>query len=128
MRLFLNQHQQVAVDTPAAGSISLTRNRKLHTFLYTGRNLNGHHLILTHQTFSVTLSTLMGDDFPFALTGGTGRSCLHLSQYRIADARNLTRTTTSGTIAVRRTVGSSDRKSTRLNSSHVRISYAVFCL
>src|SRR3989442_3416085 len=24
--------------------------------------------------------------------------------------------------------GSSDRKSTRLNSSHVRISYAVFCL
>src|SRR5690554_2082739 len=25
-------------------------------------------------------------------------------------------------------VGSTDRKSTRLNSSHVRISYAVFCL
>src|SRR5690606_41630246 len=25
-------------------------------------------------------------------------------------------------------VGSSDRKSTRLNSSHVKISYAVFCL
>src|SRR6266498_607323 len=28
----------------------------------------------------------------------------------------------------RRLVGASDRKSTRLNSSHVRISYAVFCL
>src|SRR5437870_6947309 len=27
-----------------------------------------------------------------------------------------------------RTVGGSDRKSTRLNSSHVAISYAVFCL
>src|SRR5690554_7495059 len=26
------------------------------------------------------------------------------------------------------TVGDGDRKSTRLNSSHVRISYAVFCL
>src|SRR3989442_8872241 len=26
------------------------------------------------------------------------------------------------------TVGGGDRKSTRLNSSHVRISYAVFCL
>src|SRR5690554_7363414 len=26
------------------------------------------------------------------------------------------------------TVGEEDRKSTRLNSSHVRISYAVFCL
>src|SRR5690554_436113 len=49
----------------------------------------------------------MGDDFPFALTGGTGRSCLHLSQYRIADARNLARTTASGAVAVRRTVGSS---------------------
>src|SRR5436305_7650598 len=27
-----------------------------------------------------------------------------------------------------RAVGAEDRKSTRLNSSHVRISYAVFCL
>src|SRR3989442_5996281 len=27
-----------------------------------------------------------------------------------------------------RTTGRGDRKSTRLNSSHVRISYAVFCL
>src|SRR5690606_41342777 len=27
----------------------------------------------------------------------------------------------------RRNVGSEDRKSTRLNSSHVKISYAVFC-
>src|SRR3712207_8856104 len=30
--------------------------------------------------------------------------------------------------AQRRTRGSSDRKSTRLNSSHANISYAVFCL
>src|SRR3989442_12465619 len=29
---------------------------------------------------------------------------------------------------VRRAIPSTDRKSTRLNSSHVRISYAVFCL
>src|SRR5436305_5113388 len=28
----------------------------------------------------------------------------------------------------RRPLGDEDRKSTRLNSSHVRISYAVFCL
>src|SRR3989442_9058793 len=33
-----------------------------------------------------------------------------------------------GTLASRRMLTSSDRKSTRLNSSHVRISYAVFCL
>src|SRR5690606_39458577 len=31
-------------------------------------------------------------------------------------------------VAVRRLIPVSDRKSTRLNSSHVKISYAVFCL
>src|SRR5690554_7735930 len=30
--------------------------------------------------------------------------------------------------SLRKTLRSEDRKSTRLNSSHVRISYAVFCL
>src|SRR5690606_42087799 len=30
--------------------------------------------------------------------------------------------------AVQRALASADRKSTRLNSSHVKISYAVFCL
>src|SRR5436305_8265431 len=39
-------------------------------------------------------------------------------------ARNF-RTTRHGS---RRSSGTGDRKSTRLNSSHVRISYAVFCL
>src|SRR5690554_6996526 len=34
----------------------------------------------------------------------------------------------AGPSSLRRSVASSDRKSTRLNSSHVRISYAVFCL
>src|SRR3989442_5034825 len=35
---------------------------------------------------------------------------------------------TVGAIDRRSACGSTDRKSTRLNSSHVRISYAVFCL
>src|SRR5215475_6829100 len=34
----------------------------------------------------------------------------------------------SASIPPRRWAGCSDRKSTRLNSSHVKISYAVFCL
>src|SRR5690606_41788556 len=34
----------------------------------------------------------------------------------------------SGRISWRRSSLSADRKSTRLNSSHVKISYAVFCL
>src|SRR6266498_1672479 len=36
--------------------------------------------------------------------------------------------TTSSTDSYTRPVSRGDRKSTRLNSSHVRISYAVFCL
>src|SRR3712207_7555167 len=34
----------------------------------------------------------------------------------------------SATARTRRTAGRADRKSTRLNSSHANISYAVFCL
>src|SRR5690554_7559153 len=34
----------------------------------------------------------------------------------------------TGNVAVASTINTRDRKSTRLNSSHVRISYAVFCL
>src|SRR5690606_40259300 len=37
-------------------------------------------------------------------------------------------TSSGGTRVVRAVVDPSDRKSTRLNSSHVKISYAVFCL
>src|SRR2546421_5214903 len=36
--------------------------------------------------------------------------------------------TLSGRAAITRVVGARDRKSTRLNSSHDQISYAVFCL
>src|SRR5690606_41434595 len=34
----------------------------------------------------------------------------------------------AGAVALADVVGDGDRKSTRLNSSHVKISYAVFCL
>src|SRR5207249_5664568 len=43
-------------------------------------------------------------------------------------ARAAVQATRTGTIGVIGTAGTIDRKSTRLNSSHVSISYAVFCL
>src|SRR5690554_3796779 len=46
-------------------------------------------------------------------------------QLRLPDLQQLTNTTRQ---LLQKSVVSSDRKSTRLNSSHVRISYAVFCL
>src|SRR3989442_11119768 len=54
--------------------------------------------------------------------GGVGEPDLHLEV-----AGNLVSNPT-GTAGVGNEIPSEDRKSTRLNSSHVRISYAVFCL
>src|SRR5690606_40948317 len=43
-------------------------------------------------------------------------------------ARSTEKAAEAGTRLIATTVKSKDRKSTRLNSSHVKISYAVFCL
>src|SRR5256885_6670828 len=50
--------------------------------------------------------------------------CQRVNQFE-NDADNITREVLT---AVRRTFITPDRKSTRLNSSHLVISYAVFCL
>src|SRR5436305_9142654 len=47
---------------------------------------------------------------------------------RLACARAHARAPGDTGIPARLALGGGDRKSTRLNSSHVRISYAVFCL
>src|SRR5690348_17528665 len=44
------------------------------------------------------------------------------------DAGHRLRPHVDGVVARRRSEGAQDRKSTRLNSSHPSISYAVFCL
>src|SRR5438132_4137341 len=48
--------------------------------------------------------------------------------FRSADPTSTLRGCQSSAIANRCSVASTDRKSTRLNSSHTVISYAVFCL
>src|SRR5436309_13329929 len=53
-------------------------------------------------------------------------SCGDAESCRASAARRVLRATCRGTAC--RSGHSSDRKSTRLNSSHVKISYAVFCL
>src|SRR5690349_17529018 len=75
------------------------------------------------------------------LCSGHGRRCASpLSRpsrsARRGQARRARRNETAGASAVssallcasRRRISARDRKSTRLNSSHVEISYAVFCL
>src|SRR3712207_7179110 len=49
-------------------------------------------------------------------------------EQRVADARQLDRVLEGQEQARRRASATRDRKSTRLNSSHANISYAVFCL
>src|SRR5438034_7577485 len=63
---------------------------------------------------------------------GTFRCCGKIQTLSSRGSRRLRRSTSRGTHPVPRATlkccGRGDRKSTRLNSSHTVISYAVFCL
>src|SRR5207253_6786698 len=83
----------------------------------------------------VTLEHPRGGALP--AVGGGGRA--DLRQHRVADPRlrwntldgedlGESRGTGYAHLVVLRVIQDEDRKSTRLNSSHVAISYAVFCL
>src|SRR5690554_7461685 len=56
-----------------------------------------------------------------------GMFCPPISQENSHRNRN-SKKTQDGSGSTAKTAAMADRKSTRLNSSHVRISYAVFCL
>src|SRR3712207_8490124 len=62
------------------------------------------------QLFAMNSSALIGHSSSF--------------EWRCASGANAT----AGSSVVSRSRGGTDRKSTRLNSSHANISYAVFCL
>src|SRR5690606_40566135 len=64
-----------------------------------------------------------GEDQPGLLAVQLGKFLLQLDQ-RMVVSGDVTRAAGAGAHAACRL----DRKSTRLNSSHVKISYAVFCL
>src|SRR5690606_40565315 len=74
----------------------------------------------TTQIYTLSLH----DALPISRTG-SGDPRPHLVE-EVADVDDLR--LTGGVAQHRSTVGEQDRKSTRLNSSHVKISYAVFCL
>src|SRR5690554_3410529 len=72
--------------------------------------INGAQVTIDYSSPAVKGRTIWGDLVPYGVTWRTG-------------ANEATTLTTDKDIKVE-----GDRKSTRLNSSHVRISYAVFCL
>src|SRR5690606_40139033 len=81
-------------------------------------------LRFVHRTFllwEVFRTRYFGDTFripPFGMLSIGDFTSLHTRKC----------TNSSGSAAARRRGSGTDRKSTRLNSSHVKISYAVFCL
>src|SRR5438270_1150656 len=79
-------------------------------------------LSFSNDAPSSALSTLsLHDALPICAFAGWADGCVHSREQQLFDCRsNLRQSPTQ-----RR---SPDRKSTRLNSSHSQISYAVFCL
>src|SRR5436305_8046035 len=62
------------------------------------------------------------------VTGGSIGLAMRSSGQRVAQAAGAGARLSEEVVRMYRDRPASDRKSTRLNSSHVRISYAVFCL
>src|SRR5438874_12447747 len=71
------------------------------------------HSFPTRRSSDLYLATLLIIGSLMRLVGGTARAV---------------RPRSTGANSSRRAADEADRKSTRLNSSHVEISYAVFCL
>src|SRR2546430_11904202 len=68
------------------------------------------------------------DALPISSSGSPISSCKGLPTKRVLPVRVSTSTCLSEPTPIATTSGARDRKSTRLNSSHSQISYAVFCL
>src|SRR2546430_7815983 len=76
--------------------------------------------------FLLTDLNLKYDAGPVSLTSIT--SYTHRDILVVRDATALTASVTGGSLGLPENIYNIDRKSTRLNSSHSQISYAVFCL
>src|SRR5690554_7506033 len=89
----------------------------VESFLPVARNANGR--ISTKMKFS----SLLGDDFSPILSTFNGGGQLSSKEIEVSGAKAQT-----ALVSLLKDEKYADRKSTRLNSSHVRMSYAVFCL
>ena len=70
--LLLDNDEQVAVYPSSAGGIALARHGELHPLGHTGRDADGDHLFLAHNTLTVTVGTFLGDRLSLTVTGGAG--------------------------------------------------------
>src|SRR5699024_6800143 len=115
-------HKNIKVGSVAPGPLILLK--KLQSSKLADANLDLDHKLMDTKDVSVKL---LNHDHSFILTNqelmtdeieslyiGTERLSVNLNQFTL--------------LANKKSVSFKDRKSTRLNSSHVSMSYAVYCL
>src|SRR5688572_31074757 len=74
-------------------------------------------------TLAISLAAQRPADAPATMTAAKPPDTVFIEELTWAEVRDLVAGGTTNVI-----IGTADRKSTRLNSSHSQISYAVFCL
>src|SRR3712207_1341661 len=80
------------------------------------------------QEQAAALSNVNGGGNTAASCQGSEGEVIHIVRYPDLDTRRFANNVTTTNNAMTTTTDNIDRKSTRLNSSHANISYAVFCL
>src|SRR3989442_12630691 len=81
-----------------------------------------------NDTATTEIYTLSLHDALPILHENTKANMAKMDEFKGAKAKFLPKRTYKDKLMIGRNLALADRKSTRLNSSHVRISYAVFCL
>src|SRR5690606_41368688 len=87
------------------------------------------HLRLNGQGLTRLSALSLHDALPISFLGGVSGAILAFAYYRAVTPEQFSFNVSIQLVAMVLVGGlGRDRKSTRLNSSHVKISYAVFCL
>src|SRR3990167_1784067 len=87
---------------------------------------NHNHRFIVEESMINDLKSYLQRNWQGGIAGGIGGLIATWLYQRMGYSLTFALVDTSGLI--NKVVGAGDRKSTRLNSSHSQISYAVFCL
>src|SRR5258708_33720204 len=89
MLFFFDQDDQVSGRSASFAGIAPSPHAQLHSFLYSCGNIDRDGLFSIYPAFSLTGVAFCSYQGTFAVTGGTGRNGLHLSEESIADFSHL---------------------------------------
>ena len=92
MRLFFDEDEQVAVHAVVRTGIAFASHGELHAFAHAGRDVDVDDFVTFHDAFTAAVGAFLFDDSACAITGGTHRSGLHLSEETVDGLHHLTTT------------------------------------